>query len=75
MNEKPSVVIARVMAMQLCVPAQWTDEQVIVFAESQRHTGWKIRKAGHPKLNGDPERAPCEDRRGYVHIAVELEKQ
>lgn len=49
--------------MQVCVPADWTDEQVKAFADSANMCGtmygWHIRKTGDPALAGDPERQPC----------------
>lgn len=61
--------------MQVCVPADWTDEDVKLFADEYNpcgtEHGWHIRKAGNEALAGDPERAACRDRTGCVHIMLE----
>lgn len=61
--------------MQVCVPADWTDEQVKEFADRENlcgtEHGWHIRKAGDETLNGDPERQPCKLRPGSVHIMLD----
>ena len=65
------------LAVQVCVPTDWSDDQVLAFAESEYPCGtthgWAIRKEGHERLSGDPERNPCANpvRRGFVHIMLE----
>lgn len=60
------------LAMQVCVPNDWTDDQAAQFAEGEcpcgTSHGWAMRKEGNPNLAGCPERMPCEDREGHVHI-------
>ena len=60
--------------MQVCVPADWTDAQVLDFAESQNpcgtSTGWAIRREGDPSLAGDPERMPCA-KSDNVHVMLD----
>jgi hypothetical protein len=61
--------------MQVCVPDDWTDEQVGIFAE-QRYpcgttAGWQIRREGEESLQGAKERTPCEKRPGHVHIMLD----
>jgi len=62
-------------SMQVCVPADFTDEQVKEFADRENlcgtENGWFVRKAGDKALNGDPERQPCESRAGHVHIMLD----
>lgn len=64
-----------VLDMQVCVPADWTDEQVVAFAERENpcgtENGWFIRREGDPALVGCPERTPCESREGCVHIMLD----
>jgi hypothetical protein len=66
---------AGIIDMGFCVPEDWTDQQVIDFAESHypcgTKTGWRIIREGDFRLGGCPERNPCESRAGYVHIAVQ----
>lgn len=61
--------------MQVCVPADWTDEQAVAFAERAypcgTTNGWVIRREGDEALAGDPERRPCEKRAGHVHIMLD----
>ncbi len=62
-------------SMQVCVPSDWTDEQVKQFADRENlcgtEHGWSIRKAGDKALNGDPERNACQQRAGHVHIMLD----
>ncbi len=61
--------------MQVCVPITWTDEQVKAFADTANKCGptkgWQIRKQGNPFLTGAPERQPCAERDGFVHIMLD----
>ena len=56
---------------QVCVPKDWTDDQVLSFAGPSGTTyGWHIRREGDPDLSGSPERIPCAKRKDYVHIML-----
>ncbi len=72
---KPEVTIERVLDMQVCVPKDWDDEQVISFAETEypcgTSGGWMIRKEGNPTLLWCSERERCSDKSGYVHIMLD----
>lgn len=61
--------------MQVCVPEDWTDEQVLAFAEQENPcgtaNGWAIRREGSPLLYGSPERQPCAAHEGRVHIMLD----
>jgi len=61
--------------MQVCVPSDWTDQQVQDFAETENPCGtthgWQIRREGDVALEGDPERNPCSDRAGNVHVTLD----
>lgn len=61
--------------MQVCVPASWTDEQALAFAESENpcgtECGWTIRRKGDPALLGEPERKGCWERPDRVHIMLD----
>jgi hypothetical protein len=61
--------------MQVCVPKEWDDEKIKAFAESENpsgtHNGWCIRREGNDLLNGDPERTPCDELDGYVHVMLD----
>ena len=72
----PAEVTRRgVFSMQICVPEKWTDEKVREFAnnanECGTENGWFIRREGDKALHGDPERQPCKQRTGHVHIMLD----
>ena len=72
---KPAVTMYGALDMQVCVPAGWTDEEVIKFANASNPSGtehgWGIRRQGDEALNGMPERTPCKDRKGFIHIMLD----
>ena len=72
---KPKVTRAGLFDMQVCVPEDFTDEQVLEFAESRNpsgtNKGWTIRREGDESLAGCPERCPYEEREHAVHIMLD----
>lgn len=64
-----------VLDMQVCVPKEWTDEQVVEFAEKHfpcgTTHGWQIRREGHKLLSGAPERVVCAGDQGCVHLMLD----
>ena len=64
-----------ILDIQICVPEKWTDAEAIQFAESKNPCGttlgWVIRKEGDKNLLGKPERNPCSERVGFVHITLD----
>lgn len=64
------------LSMQVCVPKELTDEQVIEFAEDDNPSGtdkgWIIRKQGDESLMGKDERVVCEDDPEKVHIMLDV---
>lgn len=71
---KPEVVRSGLVVMQVCVPADFTDEQVETFANDDTPTGisshWRVAKQGHDVLAGSDERVACEQRSGCVHLVL-----
>jgi hypothetical protein len=71
---EPQITRNSLLYMQVCVPADWTDEQAEAFANRENHpgttNGWKIRK-DLDLLDGAPERNPCNQRTGCVHIMLD----
>jgi hypothetical protein len=73
----PDPVVTRmgILDFQVCVPKDWTDEQVLEFARRET-TGYvgipSIRKEGDRLLNGANERVPCSDRPDFVHIVLDF---
>lgn len=71
-----SAVVTRIGAldMQVCVPADWSDQQVISFAESQypcgTMVGWQIR-TDEKLLAGAPSRNPCASLGDHVHVTLD----
>ena len=72
---KPNVTQTSFLSMQVCVPKEWTDEEALAFAERENpcgsSAGWGIRREGDYRHRGYPERNPCEERTGYVHIMLD----
>lgn len=60
----PVVTIAKALSVQVCVPADWTDEQVKEFAENEypcgTANGWRPRA----------DRVSCGDGGGMVHVLL-----
>lgn len=75
-NETDQPVITRTdfLAMQVCVPKDWDDEEVKRFADDRNYcgtqNGWIVRKQGNPALLGCDERVACADRPDYVHVTL-----
>ena len=71
----PEVTRRGMFDMQVCVPADWTDDQVVAFAgreyECGTEHGWSIRRQGDNALQGADERIACRDRTGFVHIMLD----
>lgn len=75
MSDKPQVIHMGLLDMQVCVPHDWTDEQVLNFAEEEfpcgTSNGWFIRRQGSESLSGCDERVKCAGREGFVHIMLD----
>jgi hypothetical protein len=72
---KPEITRMGLLDMQVCVPENLSDTEVLVFAGIENpcgtENGWFIRKQGDEALNGCDERVKCEEREGCVHIMLE----
>ncbi len=73
---KPPRVNGRwVLSIQVCVPNEMPDDQVVAFAEKEypcgTENGWQIRREGNEALEGDPERVKCGERSGCVHTMLD----
>jgi hypothetical protein len=75
MSEGAQVTRRGALDMQVCVPADWTDEQVKSFADRNNlcgtEHGWAIRRQGNPHLKGCAERVQCQDDPRFVHIMLD----
>ncbi len=71
-SKDPVVSNLNILCIQVCVPENWTDKQALEFAEKENpcgtRGGWHMRRNGDKLLMGDPERRPCDEREGFVHI-------
>lgn len=69
------VTLRGVFSMQVCVPQELPDEEVVKFANLENPSGtefgWSIRREGDPLLGGDPERQVCDRKKGFVHIVLD----
>lgn len=74
-DNTPVITRLGILDAQVCVPREWTDEQVIAFfvAEAQDSTisSPAIRREGDRALAGAPERAQCSKRPHCVHIVLD----
>jgi hypothetical protein len=75
MADEAEVTRTGALDMQVCVPKEWTDEQVKSFADNQNWcgttNGWSIRRQGDKALLGAPERISCGQRQGFVHVMLD----
>jgi hypothetical protein len=71
----PEVVRNGALSMQVCVPKQFTDEQVEEFANSANpsgtQNGWRIRRQGDEALAGCDERVQCAERGDCCHVMLD----
>jgi len=74
MRRDPSIIKTRPLAMQLCVPEGYTEEQIIEFANRENpcgiQAGWFLAKDGDSCLGGAPARVNCGSLAGFVHVVV-----
>jgi len=76
-EQQPMVIRAGALSMQVCVPGDWTDEQVKAFADKENvcgtENGWFVRNTGKRDPNYKA-RVACADvviRPGFVHIMLD----
>lgn len=71
---EPEVTRVGVFDMQVCVPAEYTDEQAETFANADHPAGttrgWRMRAADDPAQNGAPIRVKCTQHSENVHIML-----
>lgn len=68
------VTVAKALAMQVCVPKDFTEEQIVAFAELENPAGtshgWHVARKGDTALAGCEERVQCEERGDCVHVVL-----
>jgi hypothetical protein len=71
---EPQILVAKLLAMRVCVPSDFTDEQIIAFAEKQNpagtSNGWVIARKGATALAGSEERIQCAEKPDCVHMVL-----
>lgn len=73
-TEQPQVTRVGALDMQVYVPGNWTDKQVVKFAEQENPSGtngWHIRRE-EDVSGGYLERNPCSKRDKFVHIMLDV---
>lgn len=67
MSTKPEITQIGLLAMQVCVPKEFTDAEAEQFANAENPTGcnsnWGVRHEA-------PVRVDCEEREGCVHLVL-----
>ena len=71
----PTVTHRGALSMQVCVPSDWTNDQILRLTNIENpagtELGWFIRREDDPALAGAPERQPCETHPGWVHVMLD----
>ena len=70
----PKVIKKKMLAMQLCIPIEWTQKKALEYAEyvdpSGTIHGWRIAKKGESILRGANPQIKCPHKSGFIHIIV-----
>ncbi len=71
---RPSIIRTSPLLIQVCVPEEWNNEQIVEFANTKHpagtSNGWMVVKDGHDLLSGDPERVRCAKYPNYIHVLL-----
>jgi hypothetical protein len=84
-HSRPVIMQVGLLSLQVCIPDDWTDEQIISFAEKEypcgTTAGWQIRRQSecdkilenNPSLPKEEllERVTCADRPNFVHVVLD----
>lgn len=74
---RPELIGSRLVSVQVCVPDNWSNDQVIDFVQrmpvSWEKEAWEVRKDGDVLLCGHPAKTPCKKKPGYIHMFLDLE--
>lgn len=65
----PMITRMSLLSTQVCVPAHWSDEQIIEFCEQKNPSGttngWFIHHKGE-----EDERVQCEEHVEHIHVVL-----
>ena len=60
--------------LRVCVPREWSNDEITDFANTERPTGikscWVVAENGASVLGGDQARIRCADDREKVHVVL-----
>jgi len=72
--QEASILRNSVFIVQVCVPKDWTDQEVIDFTEREcpnRGTfNWSIVRTGDRLLDDNPRRVNCAENENFVHMVL-----
>ena len=64
---EPEITMNKLLSIQVCVPQDWTNHDVEMFAEKKNPCG-----TTHGWVVDEPlGRVPCTDRHGFVHVILQ----
>jgi hypothetical protein len=66
------IIRKKVFSMQVCVPEDWTDEQIIEFANTDTPSGTTMGWAIYKGDDGQPRSVLCADKEGHKHLVVDV---
>ena len=68
---RAAVLQNKLLAQQVCVPREWSDQEVIDWLEGGNPCGtsggWHLCEDGDNALRGSPARVQCAQQPGWVH--------
>lgn len=72
-DKEPEIISQNILAIQVCVPDNFADKEIIEFAERANpcmtENGWFVREKD---LDGNKQkRVACEKRTGFTHVILE----
>ena len=72
----PHVLRKGALSCQVCVPHDWTDEQIVALAEREypcgTTAGWQVRRPGtNSRFPNDPERVQCNQCPAHCHVVLD----
>jgi hypothetical protein len=72
MMSEAEVLRHSLLNLQVCVPEEWCDDEIVAFAESEcpcgTTNGWFVSTEQLP--SGDEPRVACANRDGFVHVVL-----